>query len=532
MSSKHQSYTSIRYFSELMSDYLNQKEHLTPLYNRFPKLENFKSQIDEKEKEWSLLQNRRDALTDVLEEQYRNIVDKESVVFNIDLLKQHNTFTVTTGHQLNLFTGPLYFLYKIISTINLCKTLTQKYPDYNFVPVYWMATEDHDFEEIQYFNYGDKKVVYNRESNGGVGRLSTDGLDEVLEVFKKLLGKHDNAQEVISLFEKGYLNNSNLAAATRVIAHELFKHDGLIILDADSRELKKLAVPYFKEELLSQTSFKTVSDTLENWPKQYKIQVNPREINLFYLTDAYRKRIIENNGSYTVDDSNIKFTKEEILKELNDYPERFSPNVIMRPLYQEVVLPNLCYIGGGGEMAYWLELKKYFNSQKVTFPILLMRNSAMLVTSKQLKKAENLQIDIWDLFKKDHDLTTLLTEKISDIEIDFSKQKEHLKKQFKELHEIARLTDQSFENAVKAQEHKQIKGIEHLESRLLKAQKRKLKDHLDRAIILKMELFPNDSLQERQTNFSFFYQEYGASFIEKIKEGLDPLDQRFSIIEL
>ncbi|WP_405377582.1 bacillithiol biosynthesis cysteine-adding enzyme BshC [Nonlabens sp. Asnod3-A02] len=532
MSSKHQSYTSIRYFSDLMSDYLDQKEHVKPLYHRFPKLDNFRDQIVDKKKEWDPLQNRREVLQDVLVSQYESIEDKDKTQLNIDLLGKQHTFTVTTGHQLNLFTGPLYFLYKIISTINLCKTLSHKYPEYNFVPVYWMATEDHDFEEIQYFNYGDKKVVYNRDSYGGVGRLSTDGLEDVLEVFKKLLGKHDNAQKVISLFEKGYLNNSNLANATRVIAHELFKEDGLVILDADDSILKALAIPYFKEELISQTSFKEVSHTLDSWPHEYKVQVNPREINLFYLTDSYRKRIIEKDGSYSIDDTDIRFTKEEILKELQDHPERFSPNVIMRPLYQEVVLPNLCYIGGGGEMAYWLELKQYFNSQQVTFPILLMRNSALLVTSKQLDKVNRLKLEIWDLFKEDHELTTLLTNKISDIEIDFTTQKEHLKKQFEELFKIASLTEQSFENAVKAQEHKQIKGLEHLESRLLKAQKRKLKDHLDRALELKKELFPNDSLQERQTNFSLFYQEYGPSFISKIKESLDPLDQRFSVIEL
>ncbi|WP_298956099.1 bacillithiol biosynthesis cysteine-adding enzyme BshC [uncultured Nonlabens sp.] len=532
MSSKHQSYTSIRYFSDLMSDYLDQKEHVKPLYHRFPKLDNFRDQICEKKKEWAPLQNRRKVLRDVLITQYENIEDKEITQLNIELLDKQHTFTVTTGHQLNLFTGPLYFLYKIISTINLCKTLSHKYPECNFVPVYWMATEDHDFEEIQYFNYGDKKVVYNRESYGGVGRLSTDGLEDVLEVFKKLLGKHENAQEVIQLFEKGYLNNSNLASATRVIAHELFKEDGLVILDADDSKLKTLAVPYFKEELISQTSFKEVSHTLNSWPQEYKVQVNPREINLFYLTDSYRKRIIEKDGSYSIDGSNITFTKEEILKELQDHPERFSPNVIMRPLYQEIVLPNICYIGGGGEMAYWLELKQYFNSQQVIFPILLMRNSALLITSKQLEKVSKLKLEIWDLFKKDHELTTLLTKKISDIEIDFSTQKDHLKQQFKDLFTIASLTDKSFENAVKAQEHKQIKGLEHLESRLLKAQKRKLKDHLNRALELKKELFPNDSLQERQTNFSFFYQEYGASFISKIKENLDPLDHRFSVIEL
>ncbi|WP_292891713.1 bacillithiol biosynthesis cysteine-adding enzyme BshC [Nonlabens sp.] len=532
MSLNHKPYQSIKHFSALLSDYLDEKELLKSLYHRFPKIENFNDQILEKQSEWSNSQEKRELLSDVLLDQYAFIEDKQESIQNITLLRDQATYTVTTGHQLNLFTGPLYFLYKIISTINLCQQLQQEYPAFHFVPVYWMATEDHDFEEIQYFNYSDKKVVYNREATGGVGRLSTDGLEDVLAVFKDLLGKHDHALEVLSLFKKGYVEHKNLADATRAIAHELFKKEGLVIIDADNERLKSLAIPYFKEELVSKASFNAVSKTLETWPDQYKVQVNPREINLFYLTGDYRKRIIEKDGTYHIDEIGISFTQDEILKELETYPERFSPNVIMRPLYQEVILPNLCYIGGGGEIAYWLELKGYFDSLQVTFPILLLRNSALLITNKQLDKLEKMSLEVWDLFEEDHTITTQLTHKISAIEIDFSEQKQHLKQQFVALHQLATQTDPSFENAVKAQEHKQIKGLEHLENRLLKAQKRQLQDHLERALQLKKELFPNGSLQERHTNFSVLYQEYGPEFIHNLKEHLDPLDLRFTLIQL
>jgi bacillithiol biosynthesis cysteine-adding enzyme BshC len=515
-----------------MSDYLDEKEPVKSLYKRFPTLINFNDQILEKKSEWKEATNKRKLLTQVLTDQYLDLVDKENTVHNIQLLNDSNTFTVTTGHQLNLFTGPLYFLYKIISTINLCKKLKTTYPQYNFIPIYWMATEDHDFEEISYFNYSDKKIVYDRPASGAVGRLSCKGLDEVFSAFKLLLGNHDHAQEVLRLFEKGYLENKDLASATRAIAHELFKKDGLVILDGDDNRLKTLAIPYFKEELVAQTSFKEVSKTLKNWPESYKVQVNPRECNLFYLTDDLRKRIIKKEGNYYVDDTDITFSETQIHEELDKFPERFSPNVIMRPLYQEIILPNLCYIGGGGELAYWLELKGYFESQNITFPILLLRNSALLVNQKQLKKLEKLQLSIWDLFETDYELTTRLTRKLSEIKIDFSTQKKHLEQQFVALHELALKTDPSFKNAVNAQERKQIKGLEHLEKRLLKAQKRKLEDHLQRALLLQKELFPNSSLQERYANFSFFYQEFGLTVIDKIAANLNPLDMRFTVIEL
>ncbi|MEP2968894.1 MAG: bacillithiol biosynthesis BshC, partial [Nonlabens ulvanivorans] len=184
------------------------------------------------------------------------------------------------------------------------------------------------------------------------------------------------------------------------------------------------------------------------------------------------------------------------------------------------------------EMAYWLELKEYFDSQEITFPILLMRNSALILANKEFEKVQKLDLEIKDLFLKDFQLEEKLTRQLSEIKIDFSTQKKHLKNQFKDLYTLAQKTESSFERAVAAQERKQIKGLENLEKRLLKAQKRKLKDFLQRATILQQELFPNASLQERQENFSSLYVEYGSNLIKILKENLDPLDLRFSVIIL
>ncbi|KEZ93074.1 bacillithiol biosynthesis cysteine-adding enzyme BshC [Nonlabens ulvanivorans] len=525
-------YPDARYFSSLMEDYLVEKDNLKNLYHRFPALENFQDQIEEKQIEFKQKPKTRKVLVESLLNQYSKLDNVQESLSNICLLKEENTFTITTGHQLNLFTGPLYFLYKIISVINLCKQLKEAYPSYNFIPVYWMATEDHDFEEIQYFKYHGKKVVWNKESNGGVGRLNTDGLKEVLDIFKGQIGTSKNALEIIKLFKTAYLDHDNLASATRFLAHQLFGKDGLVIVDGDDHGLKSLMTPHFKEELLDQTSYHKVTNTIANWPEAYKVQVSPREINLFYLNDNLRERIVFENNLYKVVDTKIVFSEKEILTELEQFPERFSPNVIMRPLYQEAILPNLCYIGGGGEMAYWLELKEYFDSQEITFPILLMRNSALILANKEFEKVQKLDLEIKDLFLKDFQLEERLTRQLSEIKIDFSTQKKHLKNQFKDLYTLAQKTESSFERAVAAQERKQIKGLENLEKRLLKAQKRKLKDFLQRATILQQELFPNASLQERQENFSSLYVEYGSNLIKILKENLDPLDLRFSVIIL
>jgi bacillithiol synthase len=295
--------------------------------------------------------------------------------------------------------------------------------------------------------------------------------------------------------------------------------------------LKRNFIPYIKEELLQQTAFKAVSESIEKL-KNYTIQVNPREINLFYIEDNVRERIILENGIYKVNHTKIQFTEPEILALLESNPEKFSPNVIMRPLYQEVILPNLCYIGGGGEIGYWLELKSFFTSVKVTFPMLLLRNSVLLATEKQSKKAAKLNLSWANLFSKQASLVNQITQKLSDYPIDFTEQKNFLRKQFETLLELANHTDKSFLGAVKAQEVKQIKGLQNLEKRFLIAQKRKFNDELERVINLQNELFPNQSLQERQANFSEFYLEYGEELIPKLMSQLKPLENNFNIIVL
>ena len=524
-------YQKSGYFSKLIVDYLDEKPEIQSLYHRFPTLENFSSQIDEKAKNFSL--ENRLTLVEVLKNQNSNFPISEQTQANIELLKSEKTFTITTGHQLNLFTGPAYFIYKIASTINLCKQLKEKYSDYNFVPIYWMATEDHDFDEINYFNFKDKKFRWNRESNGPVGRLSTEGLDLVYEAFSKEIGLGNNAKYLLDLFKKSYLEHQNLADATRFLANELFKNEGLVIIDGDAKELKKLFVPYAKNELIQQTSFKKVNETLPLLEK-YTIQVNPREINLFYIQNELRERIIFENGNYVINNTKLKFTEKELLIELENNPENFSPNVILRPLYQEIILPNLCYIGGGGEIAYWLELKSNFEANNIAFPMLLVRNSVLLVTEKQASKLDKLNLTWNEIFMAQQLLSDKKTKDFSAFTIDFSDQKTILKKQFEALHEIALQTDKSFTGAVKAQEKKQLKGLENLEKRLLKAERKNHASKLERIFEIQNELFPNKSLQERTQNFSSFVSEVDdyESFVRKILTHLNPLEQNFTQIIL
>ncbi|SHJ09783.1 bacillithiol biosynthesis cysteine-adding enzyme BshC [Algibacter luteus] len=532
MQQEHLPFKETGYFSPLICDYLDKKSVLKPFYNRFPDIDSFNLQIEEKKS--TIKKESRDVLVNVLKQQYNEIDTSEITLQYIESLSLDNTFTITTGHQLNLFTGPLYFLYKIVSTINLSKALKERHPEYNFVPVYWMATEDHDFDEINYFNLKGRKFQWNRKAKGAVGELNTEGLNEVYELLSQVLGTSSQAEELKKMFQQAYLHHDNLADATRYLANELFKDYGLVIIDANEPKLKRLFIPYIEEELINQTSFKQVSKTNEVLSKiseAYKIQVNPREINLFYLKENLRERIVFDNSIFKVLNTDIVWGKDEILQEVAKFPERFSPNVILRPLYQEVILPNLCYIGGGGELAYWFQLKQFFDEVKIPFPILLLRNSVLIQSESQHKKLEKLNVSAEDIFLKRDAFINKKVREISNVDIDFSTQKEHLVKQFEDLYKLAKQTDKSFLGAVKAQEVKQLKGLDVLEKRLLKAQKRKLSDEVERMIKIKNELFPNGSLQERNANFSEFYLDYGELLIAMLIKNLEPLKSEFLIMK-
>lgn len=519
-----------RFLSKTMLHYLENNEAIQDFYNNFPDISGFHSQIEAKQKSFEL--EARLVLVAALKKEYQNFNISKKTDENIKILKEENTFTVTTGHQLNLFMGPLYFLYKIISAINLCEELSEQFPTKNFVPIYWMATEDHDFEEINYFNFESKKVLWNSENGGAVGRFSTKGLADVFEILSNHLGNSKNAVFLKTLFSDAYLKHENLADATHYIVNELFGDYGLVIIDGDNADLKALFKPIIKDELENQTSFKSVSKTITALEKTYKIQVNPREINLFYLGNNFRERIVFEDGIYKVNNTKITFSKAEILKEVAENPAVFSPNVIMRPLYQEVILPNICYLGGGGEIAYWLQLKDYFKEVALPFPVLLLRNSVQVVSEKQANKLRKLKISFEELFLTQYDLVSKKVIENSGIKVNFDEKIKFLEKQFFELKEVAKQTDISFVNAVNAQERKQVKGLENLQKRLLKAEKKRQIDLVKRITELQNEILPNQSLEERQRNFSEYYLKYGFSFIKAIKDTLKPLKLEFTIVEL
>lgn len=515
-------------FSRLIIDYINKNKSLQPFYTYEPQIESFQQAMDDRNKK----KLDREVLVEVLKEQYTqmNITGMDS---NIEQLRNATTFTVCTGHQLCLFTGPLYFIYKIISTINLAEVLRKKYPSADFIPVYWMATEDHDFEEVCSINLFGKTVKWsNEQASGAVGKLKSTSLSGVLEELKPILGESEHAQKLMTLFSQAYLNHTNIADATHWLVHQLFGEYGLLIINGDHARLKAMFVSELQDDLLNNTNYRLVNEAISNLEKQQiKAQVNPRPINAFYMKDHLRERIEHESGEiYKVVNTSITFTKDALLTELKNHPERFSPNVVLRPLYQQKILPNLAYVGGPGELAYWLEYKSMFEHHQILFPVLIPRNFALLMDEKTEQQFRKAGFQLSDLFKDTEVLIKELVARNTTSELSLAEQQTKLAAVFSEISTRATAIDITLKAAVEAEFQKVSNAIKNIESKILRSEKQKQETGINQIKKIKEKFFPQDVLQERYDNFIPYYLKYGNDFLKGLKSAFDPFDYQLLIL--
>ncbi|AWV99967.1 bacillithiol biosynthesis cysteine-adding enzyme BshC [Arcticibacterium luteifluviistationis] len=501
-------------FSQLFLDYINKSDSLKPFYNQYPEIENFKKLIEEK----SFSSEKRQTLVAELHKQYAHLDSKP----DIDILLSDKTFAVTTGHQLNIFTGPLYIIFKIVTVINLAKKLKEAYPEYNFVPVYWMATEDHDLEEIQVCRAFGEKRKWTTPQMGAVGRMTTEGLPQLAAQ----LGKGAD------FFKNAYQNNDNLADAVRDYMHHLFGQYDLITLDADSRALKSQFASVMEDDILNNTSFDLVNTrTSEIEALGYKTQITPREINFFYLEDGLRERIVKTETGFEVLNTEITFSEEEILSIIENEPEKISPNVVLRPLYEEWILPNLAYIGGPSEVPYWLQLKPVFDFYKEAFPTLMPRNFGLLLDERSAQNLEKLNLNLEDIFKATDTLKAQHVKSESEKELDLQAELESLQKLYAAILKKADKIDITLSRTTKAFETKSVDLLERLEKKLLRAEKRNYSEALSKIEKLREHLCPAGGLQERKDNMLNFYGE-GNDLIEKLIATFDPLEYQFNVVSI
>ena len=531
-------YSATGVFSSLVNDYISGNGTARDYVPYTPNLEGIKKAIQQRK--FSVIQ--RQTLVSVLENQYqvlgtikeeKNIAAFEKVQANIGLLKNDNCFAVTTAHQPNLFTGPLYFFYKIIHVIKLAAELKAQFPENDFVPVYYMGSEDADLAEVGSYSIDGAKHQWKTKQTGAIGRMLVD--DHLLQLLQNLEGYwtvKPDGKEALAIIKAAYKKGNTINEATLQMVHLFFGQYGLVVVQPDDAKLKSLFVEVMQKELTTQFSHTAIQPTLKSLSENYHVQSEGRAINLFYLKDATRNRIEKTGELFSVVDTNIQFTQAEIIQELQAHPDRFSPNVILRGAYQETIIPSVVFVGGGGELAYWMELKNVFEQAGVDYPVIILRNSFLFINDKQAKQWASLEFNIEALFNSIQalEIAFVKTQSVENLALT-----EHIAS-LTDLYKVIQqdvikidssLGDHALNLSVQAQ-----KKLALLEKKMIRAEKRKQHTSLARIHSIKSELFPDNNLQERVENFSNWIGDFGWSWVEAILNNSNSVDASFTIIHV
>jgi bacillithiol biosynthesis cysteine-adding enzyme BshC len=497
-------YQSLPFHNKLIKDYLAGNSLLREFYNKEASINGLLEAAKERQFEISS----REKLADALLSQYGNLLEEGPVSNNIQKLRSANTVTITTGHQLCAYTGPSYLVYKIASIINLASNLNAYDPSMYFVPVFWMASEDHDFEEVSSVNFYGKswKWEAHDESMGKipVGLIPPREIASWAAEMKEYFRNEINVSSILDIFENSYKNSKSLSEATRKIFHHLFSDFGLVILDGNDKTLKAMFEGVMEKEIndkLSNEKVKKTTHLLKNLG--YEGQINPRPVNLFYISENnYRERIDYADDNYTLNISGRVLHKDEIIQLLKKSPEKFSPNVVMRPMYQEVILPNIAYVGGPGETAYWLQLKAAFDSYKIQFPVLILRNSFVVLADTLFEKAAGFGLEWKDYFNLNIDeIINKFIAKNNSETLDFDIEEKAIASIINSLNEKANGTDTKLIIQIAMEGKIMMDNLDKIKSKFNKALKQKSENNVKGLQKFKLALYPYNSPQERVINY-------------------------------
>lgn len=481
--------------SPLLRDYLYNSEKVRHLFSFFPEKESVPAAIAQKQQQHI----DRAALANILLAQATSRNASAATLANIAQIKDENTFTVTCAHQPTLLFHPAFYFHKIASTIALAKELKASFGAYNFVPVFWLGSEDHDLEELGSATVGGLAVSWQTAQTGAVGRFLID------DSFKQVIAEFKQAAPNLNihlLMEEALQHTQHFGAFAAYVTQAFFKEEGLVVLNQDCPQLKMQFASVIEDEILHSRAEAVLQPTLQFLEGNYKAQASVRPINFFYLGKNYRERIVrQGEDSFAVLNRQETFTRESIKTAIAETPENFSPNVIFRPLYQETVLPNVAFVGGGAECSYWLQQKALFDYYKVAFPIVLHRTPVVVLPQNVVRKMSKLQLITESVFKQPDAFVKGYLEENFGNEISLKEATEAIAQTFAFIEEKLAAIDSTLAMSVKAEKQKALAAVAQLEGKGIKALKRKSETVVEQLTAIHQAFFVAGALQERKLNF-------------------------------
>lgn len=501
------------FFNRLIKDYFFESEILKDLYKNPPTMDGILKASISKQAQF----NDRTLLASIIDENYKNIEISEKVQSQISILKQ-DALAIVTAHQPNLFLGPFYVFSKAASIIATAKKLNASQKEFQYVPIFVLGAEDHDKEELLHTYLFNQKYEWSTEQKGPVGKMIVDdSLVELTNSYIEKFGDSDEAQYLKSVYIGAYKKGHTLAHATKLILNSLFGEQGLIVLDIATDAVKEKMFPYFQKELREKWVQNTTKKTIEFLSQNYKVQAPPRDINLFEYKNGERIRI----DTFTQVDMGL----------WQENPALLSPNVMLRPLMQQTVLPSVAVVGGGAEVAYWLQQKSIFDDAGIDFPVVLMRDIFSIIDNKSYEKWKQFGFELIDFFEEND----LLLKRFALKEFDFAKEIENASNKGEEMFDFLKSEiekiDKSLVATVDGEKNQFIKSLKHIQQKALAAEKRKHDQDLQSIIKIKHKLFENNYLVERRENFSSYYLKKNFDLTHTILDFSDVFDRNFKLIK-
>lgn len=538
------SFSNIPGHQDLFLDYLYDFKKVS---NYFPKdfrnTEGFESHFKAVLEKYQL---ERSKLHGLISRQYIDINCSDITKSNIDLLSKDNTLAIVTGQQLGMSGGPMYTIYKIMTAIKLSRHLKENFNDYNFVPIFWLEGDDHDFDEVRYLNlFSQNNTLTSVEYNDGLAEETNRGSVGVKEFNENIIKFASDLQEIlrpteftddlIRTFKNAYFEGANFKDAFFDLIKTLFDDQGLVIFDPVNSNVKKELVPVFMKELdeYRKNADKLVLRSAE-LEETHHAQVKIRPINLFILDNKERLAIEPADEGYRLKGKRKIITKVELDEIITERPDKISPNVILRPICQDYLLPTAFYIGGPGEVSYFAQVFSIYDSFNIEPPIIYPRSSATIVEKNIKNILEKYDLEYTDLYSDTDELNKNIVQKLSDIDIEalYTSTDEEIEKLLETLKEKLSPIDPTLADLVEKSKQRILQTTGNMKSKTENADKRRFETALKQIEKAVTMLYPNKNLQEREINYLYYANKYGPDFLKKLYSDLSINKFEHQIIEL
>lgn len=528
----------------LFLDYLHEFENVERFYER-----NFSMQETYGDFLKLLSQSERphrNRLADIISRQYSDQKPSKQTQSNIELLGSNKTIAVVTGQQLGILGGPLYTIYKTITAIKLCNFLKEKFDEYQFVPIFWLEGDDHDYDEVRISNIlnNDNKLLTvkyedgleDEVNRGSVAELKfNENLNKVFAELQNGLRETEFKNSILDFYKSFYSVNKTFMESFRELMISLFDDYGLIVFNPVHPEIKQLLKPIFSQEItnyMNQTGF--LVERSAELEELYHAQVKVKPINLFFMENNERLLIEPVEKEFRLKGKRKKFTQEELLAQLENSPEKFSPNVLLRPICQDFLFPTAFYIGGPGEISYFAQISPLYKIYNLLQPYIYPRASATIVEKGAKSVLEKYKLEYRDLFTTEEDLVSKIVASNSDTNLEalFQTTSESINDIIKQLNFTLNEIDKTLPDLTNKANQRIDEALGYLKGKALDAERRKYDTTIRQLTKVRNLLYPNNNLQERELNFIYFANKYGLDTLKWIFNELAINKFEHQIIEL